>query len=148
MVLPRPSARGARGSCRACRPAGHPKCRDRAFHNARAASPACNPGGRKLRPARLGSLRLIRQGLPPSVPQRQNLHFRHHRPHLLHYVHHQTLGIILATEYFIATLGTVTTLTWIGFGLVTQRFYLRHFRIINILMALTLLECVWSMLTS
>ena len=62
--------------------------------------------------------------------------------------HHQTLGIILATEYFIATLGTVATLTWIGFGLVTQRFYLRHFRIINILMALTLLECVLSMLTS
>ncbi len=62
--------------------------------------------------------------------------------------HHQTLGIILAAEYFIATLGTVATLTWIGFGLVIQRFYLHHFRIINILMALTLLECVWSMLTS
>ncbi len=62
--------------------------------------------------------------------------------------HHQTLGIILAAEYFIATLGTVATLTWIGFGLIIQRFYLRHFRIINILMALTLLECVWSMLTS
>ena len=60
--------------------------------------------------------------------------------------HHQSLGILLGAEYFIATLGTVATLTWIGFGLVIQRFYLRHFRVLNILMALTLLECIWSML--
>lgn len=27
-----------------------------------------------------------------------------------------------------------------------QKFYVRHYRMINIVLALTLLECVWSML--
>ena len=38
------------------------------------------------------------------------------------------------------------TLTWIGTGLLIQNFYLKHYRVINIILALTLGECIWSML--
>ena len=31
-------------------------------------------------------------------------------------------------------------------GVLIQKFYLRHFRVINIILALTLLECIWGML--
>ena len=37
-------------------------------------------------------------------------------------------------------------MTWIGLGLLIQKFYLKHYRIINIILALTLLECIWSIL--
>lgn len=48
----------------------------------------------------------------------------------------------------IASIGTLATALWIVMGLVIQRFYLRHYRSINILLALSLLECVYSILTS
>ncbi len=54
--------------------------------------------------------------------------------------------VLLGFEMLIATIGTIATSTWIGLGLLIQKFYLRHFRVINILLALTLLECIWSML--
>ena len=47
---------------------------------------------------------------------------------------------------FFATIGTIATCTWIGLGVLIQKFYLRHFRVINIILALTLLECIWGML--
>ena len=53
---------------------------------------------------------------------------------------------LLFFELFIATIGTIATTTWIGMGVLIQKFYLRHFRIINIILALTLLECIWGML--
>lgn len=49
-------------------------------------------------------------------------------------------------ELVIATIGTIVTCTWIGLGVLIQKFYLRHFRVINIILALTLLECIWGML--
>ena len=49
-------------------------------------------------------------------------------------------------EFLIATIGTIATFTWIGGGLLIQEFYSRHYRIINIVLALTLLECICSML--
>ena len=54
--------------------------------------------------------------------------------------------VLLGFELIIATTGTIATSTWIGMGLLIQKFYLKHFRIINIVLALTLLECIWSML--
>ncbi|MBQ9707776.1 MAG: LysE family transporter [Firmicutes bacterium] len=54
--------------------------------------------------------------------------------------------VLLGFEMLIATIGTIATSTWIGMGLLIQKFYLRHFRIINIVLALTLLECIWSIL--
>lgn len=51
-------------------------------------------------------------------------------------------------ELVIATIGTIATLTWIGTGIVIQKTYLRYYKPINIILALTLLECVYSILTS
>ena len=53
---------------------------------------------------------------------------------------------LLFFELVIATIGTIATCTWIGLGVLIQKFYLRHFRVINIILALTLLECIWGML--
>ena len=55
-------------------------------------------------------------------------------------------GKPLFFELVIATIGTIATCTWIGLGVLIQKFYLRHFRVINIILALTLLECTWGML--
>ena len=55
-------------------------------------------------------------------------------------------GFMLFLGLVIATIGTIATCTWIGLGVLIQKFYLRHFRVINIILALTLLECIWEML--
>ncbi len=54
--------------------------------------------------------------------------------------------VLLFFELIIATIGTIATCTWIGLGVVIQKFYLRHYRVVNIILALTLLECVYGML--
>ena len=58
----------------------------------------------------------------------------------------KALWILVGVEFLIATIGTIATFTWIGGGLLIQEFYSRHYRIINIVLALTLLECICSML--
>ena len=57
-----------------------------------------------------------------------------------------TFPALLFFELVIATIGTIATCTWIGMGVLIQKIYLRHFRAINIILALTLLECIWGML--
>ncbi len=57
-----------------------------------------------------------------------------------------SLLILLLFELIIATIGTVATLTWVGMGVLIQRAYQKHYRVINIILALILLECVYSML--
>lgn len=49
-------------------------------------------------------------------------------------------------EMIIASIGTIATLTWIGLGLLIQKIYTKYYRVINIILALTLLECVYSIL--
>lgn len=56
-----------------------------------------------------------------------------------------TFLVLLFFELVIATIGSIATGTWIALGLLIQKFYLKHFRIINIILALTLLECIYSM---
>lgn len=58
------------------------------------------------------------------------------------------LGVLVLFELVIATIGTIATLTWIGAGMMIQKIYLRHYRPINIVLSLTLLECVYSILTA
>lgn len=58
------------------------------------------------------------------------------------------LWVLILFELVIATIGTIATLTWIGAGMVIQKLYLRYYRPVNIVLALTLLECVYSILTS
>jgi len=57
-----------------------------------------------------------------------------------------SLSSLLFYEIVIATVGTIATLTWIGVGALIQKFYTRYFRIINIILALTLMECIYSIL--
>lgn len=57
-----------------------------------------------------------------------------------------SLWVLFLFEFIIATIGTVATLTWVGMGTLIQKIYQRHYRVINVILALTLLECVYSML--
>lgn len=57
-----------------------------------------------------------------------------------------SLSVLLMFEMIIATIGTIATSVWIGIGMIIQKTYKRHFRIINIVLALVLLECVYSMI--
>lgn len=47
---------------------------------------------------------------------------------------------------FIVTMGVIATTTWIVLGVLLQNFYRRHYRAINIVLGLSLLECAWAML--
>ena len=57
-----------------------------------------------------------------------------------------SLWVLLLFEIIIATIGTIATLTWIGMGVLMQRAYQKYYRVINIILALTSSECVYSML--
>jgi cysteine/O-acetylserine efflux protein len=56
------------------------------------------------------------------------------------------LPTLVGFELLIATIGTIATSTWIGMGILIQKFYLKYFKVINIILALTLLECIYSIL--
>ena len=56
------------------------------------------------------------------------------------------LWVLLLFEIIIATIGTIATLTWVGMGVLIQRAYQKYYRVINIILALTLSECVYSIL--
>lgn len=62
--------------------------------------------------------------------------------------YNRTLWVLVLFELGIATIGSIATLSWIAAGAAMQRFYLRHCRAANILMALILLECAYSILTA
>ncbi|MCD8363781.1 MAG: LysE family transporter [Lachnospiraceae bacterium] len=57
-----------------------------------------------------------------------------------------SLPILIFFELIIATFGTIATLTWIGMGAAIQKWYLKYYRPVNIVLALTLVECIYSML--
>lgn len=57
-----------------------------------------------------------------------------------------SLSALLLFEMIIATIGTVATCTWIVGGILIQRFYLKYYRVINIVLALSLFECVLGIL--
>lgn len=56
------------------------------------------------------------------------------------------LPVLMGFALMLATIGTIATAIWIGVGILIQHFYLKHFRVINIVLALTLLECIYSIL--
>lgn len=60
--------------------------------------------------------------------------------------YYSSLPSLLSFGIAIATIGTIATSTWIGMGVLIQKFYMKHFRVINVILSLTLLECVYSML--
>ncbi len=57
-----------------------------------------------------------------------------------------SLWVLLLFEIIIATIGTISTTLWIGMGMLIQKVYKKYYRIINIVLTLTLLECVLSIL--
>jgi len=58
-----------------------------------------------------------------------------------------SFAILLFSELVIATIGSIATLTWISCGSLFQQAYQKHFRVINIFLALILIECAWSMIS-
>ncbi|MDE5984149.1 MAG: LysE family transporter [Eubacterium sp.] len=54
--------------------------------------------------------------------------------------------VLLLFEMIIATIGTLATSIWIAVGSLIQTFYKKHYRVINIVLALFLLECIYSIL--
>lgn len=60
--------------------------------------------------------------------------------------YYSSLGTLLFFEMIIATIGTLATLTWIFFGGLFQKTYFKYFRIINIILALLLLQCAVALL--
>ena len=53
--------------------------------------------------------------------------------------------MLLFFEMIIATIGTIATLSWIFFGGLFQNTYFKYFRIINIILALLLLQCAGAL---
>lgn len=45
----------------------------------------------------------------------------------------------------IATIGSIATASWAVFGAIFQSVYIRYFKVINIILALILLECAYSL---
>lgn len=60
--------------------------------------------------------------------------------------YYSTLEMLIFFELIIATIGTVATLTWIFLGKTFKQGYQKNFRIINIILAMVLLQCAWSIL--
>ena len=60
--------------------------------------------------------------------------------------YYSSFGMLLFFEMIIATIGTIATLTWIFFGGLLQKTYFKHYRIINIILALLLLQCAVALL--
>ncbi len=61
-------------------------------------------------------------------------------------VYYSSLSAIIFFELIVATVGCIATLTWVGMGAVIQKYYVKYYRPINIVLALTLLECIYSIL--
>lgn len=60
--------------------------------------------------------------------------------------YYSTLEILIFFELIIATIGTTATLSWIFLGKIFRQQYQKHFRIINIILAVVLFLCAWSIL--
>lgn len=60
--------------------------------------------------------------------------------------YYSSLGLLLFFEMIIAAIGSLATLTWILFGGLFQKTYIKHFRVINIILASLLLQCVAALL--
>lgn len=55
-------------------------------------------------------------------------------------------AVLLFSGYAIVVIGITATCTWIWLGMVIQKWYRSHFRAVNMILALLLLECAVSML--
>lgn len=59
---------------------------------------------------------------------------------------YSNFSVFLFFEILIATIGSIATLVWAILGVTFQKLYIKYFRIINIVLAIALLECSISLL--
>ncbi len=59
---------------------------------------------------------------------------------------YSSMGALMLFEVLIATAGSIATLTWAVLGHIFQKIYVKYYKIINIILALALLECAVSLL--
>ena len=59
--------------------------------------------------------------------------------------YYTSLGMLMLFEMIIATMGSIATLTWVFFGAVFQKAYRKHFRVVNVILAIALLECAFQL---
>ena len=62
--------------------------------------------------------------------------------------YYDSFAALLAGMCFLALMGSAGTVVWAVAGAVLQRLFRQHARLMNILMALMLLACAWSLLDS
>jgi len=53
--------------------------------------------------------------------------------------------MLLLFEMIIATIGSIATITWIFFGGMFQKAYIKYFRVVNLVLAFILLECAYEL---
>jgi cysteine/O-acetylserine efflux protein len=59
--------------------------------------------------------------------------------------YYNTLVMLIVFEIIIATIGTISSLVWAFTGTLFKKIYVKHYRIINIILGLFLLECAVSL---
>lgn len=58
------------------------------------------------------------------------------------------LVTLIAYEILIATLGSMATICWVMAGIALQRMYVQHFRWVNLILALLLIQCAYSIIAA
>ncbi len=59
--------------------------------------------------------------------------------------YHTSFWVLIFFCMLIATIGSIATTSWAAFGAIFQKIYIRYFKVINIILALILLECAYSL---
>jgi cysteine/O-acetylserine efflux protein len=59
--------------------------------------------------------------------------------------YYNSLVMLIIFEIIIATVGTISSLTWAFMGTLFKKIYVKHYRVINIILGLFLLECAVSL---
>lgn len=60
--------------------------------------------------------------------------------------YYSSLETFIFFEMIIATVGTIATLTWVFLGGLLQKTYINHYRMVNIILAILLLQCAVALL--
>lgn len=59
--------------------------------------------------------------------------------------YYTSFGMLIFFCMLIATIGSIATTSWAVFGAIFQSVYIRYFKVINIILALILFECAYSL---
>ena len=59
--------------------------------------------------------------------------------------YYTSLGMLLFFEMIIAGMGTIATLSWVFFGGIFQNTYMKHYKVINIVLAALLLQSAFTL---